>query len=444
LAATVHDRDSDGHEAAIVTETLENRKARILTVDDDRITLAMLAITIRKAGYDIVQASSAEEALDAIAENQPDLAVLDISMPGMSGIELAQRLREETRIPFMFLSTHAEPDIVREATGQGAIGYLVKPIDFTHVVSVIEAGLAHTQALLQLHDGATRLEEKRASGTQKQADLIGRYAELTELEIRLQHAHGRPLRPVFDVIGATCNAHAEIKTLEGHIESLCHILDAYRDTNASTELDAQARADLGEIGSKLVLGLLRRDTAALIDEYREANRRVCSIVRGLKEVSLADGSNQWQHADLHAILDTSLKNARSRIDAMGAVRKEYGELPPIECLPAHLGEVFLNLLVNAAQATGDREQAMIGVRTGIADERIWIEISDNGCGILPENRELIFHPFFTTRPTGTGLGLGLSMCRDIICKHAGDIEITSKSGEGSSFRVSLPRRRTAL
>lgn len=426
-----------------MTETLENRKARILTVDDDRITLAMLAITIRKAGYEIVQASSAEEALDAIAENQPDLAVLDISMPGMSGIELAQRLREETTIPFMFLSTHVEPDIVREATGQGAIGYLVKPIDFTHVVSVIEAGLAHTQALLQLHDGATRLEEERVSGTQKQADLIGRYAELTELEIRLQHAQGRPLRPGFDIIDA-CNAHAEIKTLEGHIESLCHILDAYRDTNASPELDAQARADLGEIGSKLVLGLLRRDSAVLLEEYREVNRRVCSIVRGLKEVSLGDGSNQWQHADLHAILDTSLEKARSRIDAMGAVRKEYGELPPIECLPAHLGEVFLNLLINAVQATGDREQAMIGVRTGIADERIWIEISDNGCGIPPENRELIFHPFFTTRPAGAGLGLGLSMSRDIIYKHAGDIEVTSKTGEGSSFRVSLPRRRAAL
>lgn len=127
---------------ALVTETPETRKARILTVDDDRTTLAMLAIAIRKAGYDIVQASCAEEALDRIAENQPDLAVLDISMPGMSGIELARRLRDETAIPFMFLSSHIGSDRVRRFAAQGAVGYLRKPVDFTQVVSMIEAGLA--------------------------------------------------------------------------------------------------------------------------------------------------------------------------------------------------------------------------------------------------------------------------------------------------------------
>jgi two-component system NtrC family sensor kinase len=427
-----------------VTETLENRKARILTVDDDRIMLAMLAITIRKAGYDIVQASSAEEALEVIAVNQPDLVVLDISMPGMSGIELAQRLRDETAIPFMFLSTHAEPDIVRKATGQGAIGYLVKPIDFEQVVLVIEAGLAHTQTLRQLHNSETRLEDEHASRARKQADLIGRYAELTELEIQLQCAQGQSLRPVFDLSGAAGYAHAEIKALDGHIENLCRILDAYRDSNASPELDAQARAELGEIGSKLVLGPLRRDTPALINEYRETNRRLGSIVRGLKEVSLANGSDKWQCTDLHAILDASLENAPSRSGAMAAVRREYGDLPPMECLPAQLGRVFMNLFVNAVQATGDREQAMIVLRTGIADERVWVEISDNGCGIAPENRELVFHPFFTTRPAGAGLGLGLSICRDIVYKHAGDIEVASKMGEGSTFRVSLPQRRVSL
>lgn len=431
----------------MVTETLENRKARILTVDDDRMVLAMLAITIRKAGYDIVQASSAEEALDAIAENQPDLAVLDISMPGMSGIELAQRLHDETAIPFMFLSTHTEPDIVRQAAGQGAIGYLVKPIDFAQVVSVIEAGLAHTQALKRLQYGETRLEDEHASRRQRQADLIGRYAELTELDICLQQAQGRSLRQdkpsrgsMSDVNGAVGRVYTEIEMLEGHIESLCRILDAYREIDASPALDAQARAELREIGSKLVLGLLRGDTSSLLDEYREANRRVWSIVRALKDVSLADGSNRRQRSDLHAILDTALETAGSRTGAMPAVRKEYGELPPFECLPAQLAQVFMHLFMNAAQAVDDSEQAMIDVRTGVADERIWVEISDNGCGIAPESKELIFHPFFTTRPAGTGLGLGLSMSRDIVHKHGGDITVISKMGEGSTFRVSLPQR----
>jgi two-component system NtrC family sensor kinase len=416
-----------------VTQIKEIRKARILTVDDDRTTLAMLAITIGRAGYDIVQASSAEEALDMIAESQPDLAVLDVSMPGMSGIELAQRLRAETAIPFMFLSTHTESDIVREAAGQGAIGYLVKPVDFSRVVSVIEAGLAHAHALKQLKKSETRLRNEHASRAQRQADLIGRYAELTDVEIRLQQVQARSLQR------SDSHAHDETRVLEDIIESLYRIIDAYRDINTSPMLDAQARARLAAIRSKLVLGLLDRDSHALQDKCREANRRMCSIVRALKEVSLADGATQGQRNHLHALLDAALETACGRIGSMAAVRKEYGELPPMACPPAQLGQVFMHLFVNAAEAVADCEQAMIGVRTGIVDDRLWVEISDNGRGIAPENHELIFDPFFTTKPPGAGLGLGLSISREIVQKHGGDIQVSSKFGEGSMFRVMLPQ-----
>lgn len=419
--------------------TLESRKARILTVDDDSLVLAMLAIKIRKAGYDIVQASSAEEALDVIAENQPDLAVLDISMPGMSGIELAQRLRAETDIPFMFLSTHTEADIVRQATGQGAIGYLVKPVDFTHVISVIEAGLAHTRTLHDLPN-----EHERASRCQPEADLSGRYAELVEIEILLQQAQARTSRPYETEPGCrvddnrpTSRTHAEIKALEGHIKSVCNILDAYRGCSASPALDMQARDDLDKITGKLVLGLLRRETPALLGEYRTANRRVWCIVRALKDASLTDGSNSRQ-GDLHAILDAALESALSQTISTAAVGKEYTALTSLQHMPAELGRVFMNLFVNAAQAVAENEHALINVRTGMTAQQVWVEVSDNGCGIAQENRELIFHPFYTTRPAGAGVGLGLSMSRDIVRKHGGDIAVTSMPGAGSVFRVSLP------
>lgn len=417
----------------IVTGIMEARRARILTVDDDRTTLAMLAITIRRAGYDIVQASSGAEALDMIAETRPDLAVLDVSMPGMSGIELAQRMRTETAIPFMFLSTHTESDIVRHAAGRGAIGYLVKPFDFTRVVSVIEAGLAHSHALKQLKKREIRLRNQHASREQRQTDLIGRYAELTEVEMRLQQAQERSSRQ------SGSHAHDEAKILEGNIDSLCRIIEAYRDIDASPRLDARACVNLASIRSGLVLGMLRLDSHALLNNCREANRRVYSIVNALKEASLAEKSASGHPNHLHALLDVALETACSRNRNMAAVHKEYGELPSALCPPAQLGQVFMHLFVNAAEAVGDREQPVIGVRTGIADGYLWVEIIDNGCGIGPENRASMFDPFFTTKPAGTGLGLGLSISRDIVHQHGGDIQVSSRIGEGSIFRILLPQ-----
>ncbi|MES2935259.1 MAG: diguanylate cyclase [Pseudomonadota bacterium] len=129
-----------------------NKKPCILTVDDDRVTLCILAIGMRNAGYDVIQADSAEEAMHLIATVTPDLALLDISMPGMSGIELARHLRENTTIPFMFLSSLTDLDTVRQATLNGAIGYLVKPIEVTQIIPATEASLARARELAQLRD----------------------------------------------------------------------------------------------------------------------------------------------------------------------------------------------------------------------------------------------------------------------------------------------------
>ncbi|MGZ3238408.1 MAG: response regulator, partial [Burkholderiaceae bacterium] len=125
-----------------VIEAIQEKRRCILTVDDDPITLMMLANGMQTAGYNILQAGSAEDAIQMLSGHTPDLALLDISLPGMSGIELAKHLHKQTNIPIMFLSSHREVDIVREAVQNGAVGYLVKPIDISNIIPSIEAGLA--------------------------------------------------------------------------------------------------------------------------------------------------------------------------------------------------------------------------------------------------------------------------------------------------------------
>jgi two-component system, NtrC family, sensor kinase len=116
-------------------------------------------------------------------------------------------------------------------------------------------------------------------------------------------------------------------------------------------------------------------------------------------------------------------------------------LPRIECLPIQLNQVFMNLLVNAVQAIGERP-GRITIRTGSTDDGVWLEFIDNGCGIPQNIRRKIFDPFFTTRPVGKGAGLGLSLSYGIIQSHNGSIELESEVGQGSCFRVRLPTRQT--
>lgn len=123
------------------------------------------------------------------------------------------------------------------------------------------------------------------------------------------------------------------------------------------------------------------------------------------------------------------------------LEKQYGEQPPIKCLPSQLNQDFMNLKVNAAHAMG-AQRGKITLRTGTDKDTVWIEVEDNGSGIGPEIRDRIFDPFFTTKAIGKGTGLGLSLAYGIIKKHNGHIELDSEPGRGSTFRVILPQRHT--
>jgi two-component system, NtrC family, sensor kinase len=118
------------------------------------------------------------------------------------------------------------------------------------------------------------------------------------------------------------------------------------------------------------------------------------------------------------------------------LRKEYGELPPVRCLPNRIGQVFVNLLVNAGQAID--KQGEIALRTRHAGGEVRIEVADTGCGIAPEHLGQIFQPFFTTKPNGIGTGLGLAVSADIVAQHGGCFDVQSEPGRGTTFILALP------
>jgi len=187
-----------------------------------------------------------------------------------------------------------------------------------------------------------------------------------------------------------------------------------------------------------LIGKLREAHEQLLQSEkmaREGLKRVKDIVQALKDFSHVGEAN-WLEADLHQGLDSTLNIVNNEIKYKATVVKEYGQLPLVRCLASQLNQVFMNLLVNAAQAIP--EFGTIKIRTGGADEWVWVEICDSGSGIPPEIANRIFDPFFTTKPVGSGTGLGLSLSYGIVKKHGGRIEVKSELTKGTCFTVHLP------
>lgn len=147
-----------------MNQPTEAPKRRILIVDDDRLILATLSKGLQQAGYEVRQAASAAEAVRIAMDDPPDLAVLDVRMPNMSGIDLARLFRDETTVPFMFFSAYGDVDIVRRAAEYGAVGYLVKPVDTTQIIPSIEAGLARAEEIRKLRRTEVELSAALAAG----------------------------------------------------------------------------------------------------------------------------------------------------------------------------------------------------------------------------------------------------------------------------------------
>jgi signal transduction histidine kinase len=186
---------------------------------------------------------------------------------------------------------------------------------------------------------------------------------------------------------------------------------------------------------------LKTDVYSILDESQEGIVRVKNIVNDLKNFSRLDETSDWVLADLHKGIRSTLNIVNYEIKYHAEVECAFGELPEIKCIPSQLNQVFLNLIINAAQSIPEGQFGKILIQTGQIENKVWIEISDNGSGISEENIKKIFEPFFTTKKMGVGTGLGLSVSIGIIQKHLGELTVRSSLGQGTTFRIELPIER---
>ncbi|MFH1872681.1 MAG: ATP-binding protein [Pseudomonadota bacterium] len=342
-------------------------------------------------------------------------------------------------------------------TGQGAaVGKTLELVaihkggrEFPIEISL--SGVRHKERWLAIGIIRDISERKRAEQEARTyvEDLTRTNNELQALNARLEQAQGQLMQSekmasigmlaagvAHEINNPVGFIRSNMNSLSQYVGDLLRVLNAYEKAEALLPEHSASFEELHRLEDKVEFEYERQDILTLISESRQGLERVTKIVQDLKDFSHMESQDQWVFDDIHKGIESTLSVVWNELKYNCVVEKMYGQLPPVECVLSQLNQVFMNLLVNAAQAIEKR--GTITIRTGTDGNGVWIEIADTGKGIAPENLSRIFDPFYTTKPVGKGTGLGLSVSYSIIQKHHGRITVESKVGKGTTFRVWLP------
>lgn len=291
---------------------------------------------------------------------------------------------------------------------------------------------------------ASRTAELRTTNQQLEAEKSALHDTLDQLRAtQLRLLHSEKLAAVGQLAAGVAHeinnpigfVKSNLGALAGYVDELFLTIDAFRSCEARAARPDADAAHLAAVLAAHELTFLREDCTALLQESGEGLDRIQRIVSDLRNFSHVSEPD-WRITDLHRELDGTLAVLGYKLRQKAEVIRAYGPLPPLYCNPGELNQVFVSLLMNAAQAITTHGQ--ITVRTGASDGWGWIEVSDTGCGIAPGELPRVFDPFYTTRPVGEGTGLGLALAWSIIRNHGGDIAVDSTPGVGTTFRLRLP------
>ncbi len=367
---------------------------RALVVEDSSSVRRLFCELLRERNYEVVAVESAEEGLAAQQTKPFALMLVDWTLPGMSGLDLCRAVRERDggdEVVILVVTGRNRAEDLQAVLDAGASDYLSKPID---------AEILGTRLLIAeraIRETARRALERK--DMESRLVFADRMASVGTLAAGVAHELNNPLMYVLS------NLHLTREDLE--VPSDGAWLDRAKQQ---------------------------------IDEAIHGAVRMQNVVRDLKTFSRVD-DEQRGNVDVRGVLESSINMCWNQIRHRATLKRDIEPTPLVEVNESRLGQVFLNLLINASQAMPERavESNLIVVRTYTdADGWAVIEVVDNGTGIAPETRGHIFDPFFTTKGVAEGTGLGLSICRNIIQSAGGSIDADSQVDRGTTFRVRLP------
>ena len=261
-----------------------------------------------------------------------------------------------------------------------------------------------------------------------QADKMAAIGQLT---IGIAHEINNPIAFV----------SSNLETLQEYIQQWKRLWDIAEELKESVpkaeeEKSLQVVENFEQTKKKINFDFVQEDIDHVLKESLEGMERIKTIIRDLRIFGRPDATAELEWVQIEDTIESVLNIVHNEIKYKAQLKKVYGKTPKVVCYPHKLGQVFLNLLINAADAIA--EKGMITIRTSVREPYVCVDIEDNGEGIPQKNLKRIFMPFFTSKSAEKGTGLGLSISRDIVEQQNGKLAVVSEAGKGSTFSVTLP------
>lgn len=442
----------------MVKSSIGGGLVKILIVDDEKFNL-VTARDIIKAhveNQEILLCQSPEQVMELLAEHDIGIVLLDIMMPKVNGIEILKDIRrkdEYNDIQIIMFTGLADKESFRLCFENGANDFISKPINVIEFTARMRAAVKARKNVLMLRNMFNKtaeqyneLQQANRSMKSMQEQLIQqeKLASLGEMAAGVAHEINNPIGFV----------SSNLETLGKYLTKIKEILALYRNFSLMAGAETvgrqellQAKQRLEETEEKQKMDMILADIGPIIEESKDGVSRVTKIVRSLRNFARTGLEDEMAMSDLNQIIEEALLIVRNEVKYAANVEKKLGIIPNILCDKGQIGQVLVNIFVNAAQAIKSQKRNELGtifVETCTDDIYVVGKITDDGPGIPPEYVGRIFDPFFTTKEVGGGTGLGLSIAYGIIKKHGGELLAESEAGKGASFTIKIPYRDKAL
>jgi signal transduction histidine kinase len=434
-----------------MTQGFTAKEFHILIIEDNPTDLKLLEglvskLTLYRPHIECV--GSVREAFNCIESNDYDLLLLDLNLPDSQGLTTLAKFRNVCPyIPIIIISGQYNHEMGMEAISNGAQDYLVKGEYNAKMLSksiyfAIERKKVEKSLKIAAKDLATAeiyLRQKLSEleklnhdlqSTQEQLVQSEKMAGLGQLAAGVAHEINNPMGYIMTNLNTLNDYISVLNGILAQYDSLSHVMKS-----GEIEHGQEVLNKIDELVNEKKIDFIVHDIDDLLKETKEGAKRVKDIVLELKNFARMD-KNELVPININQSLESTIKVAWNEIRYKCKLHKTFSDVPVIQGFPSQIGQVFLNIIVNAAQSI--EEYGDVFIETTSTENDVIITISDSGKGIPQSHLKNIFTPFFTTKAPGEGTGLGLSIAYNIIQEHHGEIRVESELGKGTTFIILLP------